>query len=130
VRRYLSNFARGWPAFGLLLIRVVAGAFIISGSIASFHGGTPVASSIPGLLGFGVGALLAAGLWTPFAGLSAAALSLGGIHILHENPESAILLATMGAALTCVGPGAFSVDALLFGLKRIDIGKLSGTRRR
>jgi hypothetical protein len=29
-----------------------------------------------------------------------------------------------------VGPGAFSVDAWLFGLKRIDIEKLEGPSRR
>jgi hypothetical protein len=32
-----------------------------------------------------------------------------------------ILLGTLGAALAMIGPGAWSVDAGLFGWKRIDI---------
>jgi uncharacterized membrane protein YphA (DoxX/SURF4 family) len=33
-----------------------------------------------------------------------------------------IFLATIGAALAMLGPGAWSVDAKLFGWKRIDVG--------
>jgi hypothetical protein len=38
-----------------------------------------------------------------------------------ENPYPGILLAAMGAALALVGPGVLSMDAWLFGWKRIDI---------
>jgi hypothetical protein len=48
----------------------------------------------------------------------------------HENPYPAIFLAAMGAGLALVGPGAFSIDAWLFGLKKIDIEKLNGSPRR
>jgi hypothetical protein len=34
------------------------------------------------------------------------------------------MLAALGAALAMVGPGAWSVDALLFGRKHIDIPEL------
>jgi hypothetical protein len=37
----------------------------------------------------------------------------------HER--SSILLATMGAAIAVLGPGAHSIDALLFGRKRLGI---------
>jgi len=33
------------------------------------------------------------------------------------------MLAALGAALAMVGPGAWSIDARLFGRKRIDIRK-------
>jgi hypothetical protein len=35
--------------------------------------------------------------------------------------EDAVLLATLGAALAALGPGAHSVDARLYGRKRIEI---------
>lgn len=82
-----------------------------------------------GLLTLGIfmvadGVLLVPGLWTPLAGVFALVLSVIDVLICHEGVFGAILLASMGAGLAFVGPGALSVDAWLFGLKRIDIEKL------
>jgi hypothetical protein len=35
--------------------------------------------------------------------------------------ENAVLLATVGAALAALGPGAHSIDARLYGRKRIEM---------
>jgi hypothetical protein len=35
--------------------------------------------------------------------------------------ENAVLLATLGVALAALGPGAHSIDAMLYGRKRIEI---------
>jgi putative oxidoreductase len=86
------------------------------------HPGEPMLSLILGVLAFGDGALLVAGLFTPLAGFLAVALSLSEILIYHAGPYPGILLAAMGAGVALVGPGAFSIDALLFGLKKINIG--------
>jgi hypothetical protein len=40
------------------------------------------------------------------------------------DPWIAILQAALGAVLAMVGPGAWSIDARLFGRKRIDIPDL------
>jgi hypothetical protein len=39
-----------------------------------------------------------------------------------------VLLGTLGAAVALVGPGAWSVDARLFGWKRINIGNRKSQR--
>jgi len=67
------------------------------------------------------GFFLIAGLWTPIAGSLVAALGIWFAYTQVEDPLASILLATMGAALALVGPGAWSIDARLFGWKRIDI---------
>jgi uncharacterized membrane protein YphA (DoxX/SURF4 family) len=71
------------------------------------------------------GLFLTAGLWTPLMGaliavdelwiaLSAYSSERGGLWI-H------ILLAVLGAGVAMLGPGAWSIDARLFGRKRFDI---------
>lgn len=130
VRRFISNFAGGWPALGLLLIRIAAGTALIIDGKARIYLSQPVLPLILGALAVSDGAVLVAGLWTPLAGVLAVALSAGEILIYHENPYPGVLLAAMGAGVAFVGPGAFSVDAWLFGLKKIDIEKLNGPPRR
>ena len=66
-------------------------------------------------------ALLLAGFWTPIAGVLLA-LTEVVLAFSHSNdPWTHILLGAFGAALAMLGPGAWSVDARLFGRKRIHL---------
>jgi putative oxidoreductase len=123
MRRLFSSFARGWAGIGLLLLRVVAGGVLILDGAAKIQAGPPGGSLMPSLFAIFDGALLVAGLWTPIAGPLVVLLSTWGILVLHQDSRLAILLAAIGAALGLVGPGALSVDARLFGWKRIDLEK-------
>ena len=71
------------------------------------------------------GILLLAGLWTPIAGALAAGVELWCAFSQRfsqtGDPLTHILLVTLGAAVALLGPGAWSVDARLFGWKRINI---------
>jgi uncharacterized membrane protein YphA (DoxX/SURF4 family) len=69
----------------------------------------------------GAGLLLLAGLWTPIAGMLVAAIQVWKIFLLPEDLWVYILLGTLGAALAMLGPGAWSVDARLFGWKRVEL---------
>jgi putative oxidoreductase len=70
------------------------------------------------------GILLLVGLWTPVAGALVAIIkswiALSRFFSHSGDPWIAIILAALGAALAMVGPGAWSIDARLFGRKRID----------
>jgi uncharacterized membrane protein YphA (DoxX/SURF4 family) len=73
------------------------------------------------LLAAGCSALLMVGLWTPMAGLFMAGAELS-LLLFHFNSSSMpIVLAALSVALAMIGPGAWSVDARLFGRKRIRI---------
>jgi putative oxidoreductase len=119
MRRLFSNFAYGWPGIGLLLIRIVAGLSLIIDGVEKFKAGQIVF----GLLAIADGVLLVAGLWTPTAGSLVIVMSAWDFFVGDASRFPMILLSAIGAALALVGPGAFSVDARLFGLKRIDLKK-------
>ena len=130
MRRLFSNFASGRPALGLLLIRIVTGASLIIDGIMRLHAGQPALQVILAVLAVGDGAMLLAGLWTPVAGPLVVAVFASGLISRHDTLYPGILLAAMGAGLALVGPGAISIDAWIFGLKKIDIEKLNGYPRR
>ena len=72
------------------------------------------------------GILLLAGLWTPIAGTLVTVLEGWKAISGDGDPSTSILLGTLAGALAVLGPGAWSVDARLFGWKRIDIRKPRG----
>jgi hypothetical protein len=120
LRRLFSTFARGWPGWGLLLLRLVAGLALITQGFTGRTG--PIEPVIRATLAVITGILLIVGLWTPVSGSLAALLGLWNAVSQLGDPWASILLGTIGAALAMIGPGAWSVDARLFGWRRIDIG--------
>ena len=121
MRRLFSTFARGWPGAGLLLLRVVTGISLILHGIDGFQADVPMRAAILDAFSIGSGALLIAGLWTPIAGSLVVIVGLWSALTQSNNPCPCILLAAIGAALALLGPGGWSMDAWLFGWKRIDI---------
>lgn len=67
----------------------------------------------------GPGLLLVIGLWTPLAGIVVAAIEISRI-LTPDELFASVLAATIGGALAMLGPGRWSVDAWLFGWKRIE----------
>jgi hypothetical protein len=81
----------------------------------------PVGSIILYVLTGALGMLLLLGLWTPIAGTVVAivASSCGFLH--RADFLNWVLLGALGAALALLGPGGWSVDARLFGWKRVEL---------
>lgn len=69
---------------------------------------------------FATAVLLLAGLWTPIAGVVAMAVELWAASAQPGDHWIQVLLGALGAGLALLGPGIWSVDARLFGWKRID----------
>ena len=59
------------------------------------------------------------GLWTPVVGLVAGMLEVWIAFTQSGSQPVAIMLAALGISLAMIGPGAWSIDARLYGRKQI-----------
>ena len=87
----------------------------------ALRGAVPLGPTILYLLTGAIGLLFLAGLYTPIAGAVLTVLALWHTFLHPANPWTSILLGTLGAALALLGPGAWSVDARLFGRREIEL---------
>jgi putative oxidoreductase len=99
-------------------MRLVVGIALVVRRIIELQSAPPISMDA---LAIAAGILLLAGLWTPIAGVLLTIIEIWCAFTHPHDPWSYILLGTLGAALAMLGPGAWSVDARLFGWKRIDI---------
>lgn len=131
MQRTLSTFPGGWPAAGLLLLRATIGlALLVQGTSSMLEwrdfGFLALAIDLGMIAG---GVLLLLGYLTPIAGVLAALLSLASafswvpapIFDLFQDKMTAMLAAIVALAIICLGPGALSLDARLFGRREIII---------
>jgi putative oxidoreductase len=121
VRRLFSTFARGLPGIGLLLMRLVAGFALIAESLARLRVEPRVEPVLLPGLAILAALLLIAGLWTPVIGSLVAVIGVTAALFQRGDPLVDVLVGSIGAALALIGPGAWSLDAYLFGWKRVDV---------
>jgi putative oxidoreductase len=120
LRRLYSTFAGGWPGAGLLLMRAVVGSALIVRAVARLASDPSMNVVLLAVLSLAAGMLLIAGLWTPIAGTSVALIEVCKMFLFPGDRWVWLLLGTAGAALAMLGPGLWSIDARLFGWKRIE----------
>jgi putative oxidoreductase len=120
LRRLYSTFAAGWPGVGLLLLRVIVGSALVARTPSALLNFSPTITSKTLLCLATCGLLLISGFWTPIAGVLVAVIEIYEIYAQSENRWEHVLVATISGALAMLGPGLWSVDARLFGWKRVE----------
>lgn len=137
MQRLFSAFPGRGPGAGLLLLRVAVGAIVIAeGSIVlSARGSAPGLMIAVALIL--VGTMLTVGVLTPLAGVLAALTSVlsGSPWVAFSSPTSLddwigrIFFVIVSLAIALLGPGAFSLDAYLFGRREIVIPRQTHAER-
>jgi len=122
MQRLFSTFPNGWPGCGLWVLRVTCGAPALVVGAAMFRGWPVDWVLWISLFSCLTAALILAGLWTPFAA-SCHAILQGVLAFAGEAfAPTQLILALIGVSLVMLGPGSWSIDARLYGRKRIDLG--------
>ena len=116
MQRLFSTFPEGLPGVGLVLLRAAVAVPVLQQTIAGLQTAPPL-----GLVRAGSALLLMVGLWTPVAGLAVATAELVLAFLHPAERWVGVHFATMGLAVALLGPGAWSIDARLFGRKHIQI---------
>lgn len=101
-------------------MRLVAGSALIFRASSIVWKEPPVTTALTAsLLGI-FGLFLIPGLWTPIVGALAALLELLQVMTMPDDWLVSLLLGTISGALAMLGPGLWSIDARLFGWKRVE----------
>lgn len=123
-------FPDGWPGAGLLLLRLATGAVLIAQSFAYWDKrGVGFSAVALAALVIAIGISLLIGFLTRFVAFVAATIGVvAGFSWLPGSasgplvtPTTAGLSAAIAIAVICLGPGALSLDARLFGRREIVI---------
>jgi hypothetical protein len=117
IQRLFSSFPDSWPGAALLLLRLcVSTAIVFHGLHSGIH--TDAAPLLIAAAWISA-ALILIGLWTPIAAGVAAVTEAAGA--LAGAPEflTHMLVTVIAVSLVLLGPGAWSIDAFLYGRKRV-----------
>jgi uncharacterized membrane protein YphA (DoxX/SURF4 family) len=131
LQRLFSTFPGSWPGVALLLLRVIVGVTaIIQGVLYFLRGDRWTGTALfSGLLLVITGACLLIGFLTPIVSVLAGLACIAStISLLPPPPGNlfdgalvSLEMMVMAVAVALLGPGAFSLDARLFGRREIVI---------
>jgi len=133
LQRLFSTFPNSWPGAGLLLLRSCLAIALVYFDIPGLLNPSETIVFAQDLIAISGGIFLLGGFWTPVMG---ALIGLDEVWIAfsHYAPKREatwihIFLAIVTVSVAMLGPGAWSIDARLFGRKRFDIDRTRGRKR-
>jgi uncharacterized membrane protein YphA (DoxX/SURF4 family) len=101
-------------------MRLVVGLALVSSAGSALLSSPAIPMTLVSVLQAAAAILLIIGLFTPIVGTLVALIESCRLLIFPADRLVYLLVATFGAALAMLGPGLWSVDARLFGWKRIE----------
>jgi putative oxidoreductase len=132
LQRLFSTFPNSWPGFGLLLIRICLFLSLLHFRITLAEAPSDAVTFAQKSVVLAGSVLLLIGLWTPVVAVVIALNELSAAFLFSPQRKETwvhVFFAVLSASIAMLGPGAWSIDARLFGRKRIDIDRKRGRTR-
>lgn len=121
MQKLFSAFPGGWPGLGLLLLRALVGVTLIAQSL-TYIGSTKlsVLSWVVTALVLIIASCLLVGFMTPIVAMviGLGAIALAASDVFQTN-QTLLDIVVLTIAIALLGPGAFSIDARMFGRREI-----------
>ena len=136
LQRLFSTFPARWPGLGLFLLRALVGCSLIIHGARYFQGwpNVDLSNAVVGTLTTTAGVSLLTGFMTPVVSVMVILGGLARMISLLPPPSasnvgslfSILNIVIVAASLAFLGPGAFSLDARIFGRREIKIPSYPG----
>ena len=121
MQRLFGTFPNRGAGLALVILRVTVAIVLISGARLCPGPGVAVLATLGGI----AAVLLMVGWYTPLAAGLAVLVSLGTLWFCHETTVNVLAIAIL-VSISLLGAGAYSVDARLYGRRRLVVGRPQG----
>jgi uncharacterized membrane protein YphA (DoxX/SURF4 family) len=121
MQRLFSTFPNRGAGVALVVLRLAVAVALVSGAGLCPGPGAEVLVALSRI----AAVLIVVGWFTPLAAGSAVLVSLSTFWLCRQGAVDALMIAIL-VAISLLGAGAYSVDARLYGRRRLVVGRPGG----